>query len=111
DFIPKMLALWAARATLSPATLALAVSAFAAIMLLRRYAPKIPGFLVVTAAAALAVSLLQLPVETIGSRFGGIPSSFPPPKLDFWSWGKAREVLPSAFTIALLAGVESLLSA
>src|SRR5690606_23542649 len=53
----------------------------------------------------------HLPVETIGSKFGGVPSTFPPPRFDFWSWGKVREVLPSAFTIALLAGVESLLSA
>ena len=111
DFIPKMQALWTARGTLSPATLGLAVTAFTAIMLLRRYAPKVPGFLAVTAVAAVAVTLLHLPVETIGSKFGGVPSTFPAPKLDFWSWSKAREVLPSAFTIALLAGVESLLSA
>ena len=111
DFLPKMQALWAARGTLSLPTLALAASAFAAIMLLRRHAPKVPGFLVVTVAAAAAVTLLDLPVETIGSRFGGVPSAFPAPDFGFWTWGKARAVLPSAFTIALLAGVESLLSA
>lgn len=111
DFIPKLEALWRARDTLSVATLVLAVSCFAAIMILRRVAPKVPGFLVVTLVAAVAVSLLALPVDTIGTRFGGVPSSFPAPSLDFWSWSKARDVLPSAFIIALLAGVESLLSA
>jgi SulP family sulfate permease len=111
DFLPKMQALWAARATLSLPTVGLAASAFAAIMLLRRHAPKAPGFLIVTVAAAFAVTLLHLPVETIGSKFGGLSPTFPAPTLDFWTWAKAREVLPSAFTIALLAGVESLLSA
>lgn len=111
DFIPKLQALWAARASLSLPTLGLAVGCFSAIMLLRRYAPKVPGFLVVTIAAAAGVYLMALPVETIGSRFGGIPSTLPTPSFAFWSWSKARDVLPSAFTIALLAGVESLLSA
>ncbi|UTP41069.1 SulP family inorganic anion transporter [Phenylobacterium sp. LH3H17] len=111
DFLPKLQALWAARASLSLPTLALAVACFAAIMVLRRLAPKVPGFLVVTVAAAVIVSLLALPVETIGTRFGGVSSTLPAPSLDFWSWTKARDVLPSAFTIALLAGVESLLSA
>lgn len=111
DFLPKLQALWAARASLSLPTLVLAVACFAAIMGLRRLAPKVPGFLVVTVAAAVVVSLLALPVETIGTRFGGVTSTFPAPSMDFWSWTKARDVLPSAFTIALLAGVESLLSA
>ncbi len=111
DFIPKLQALWAARATLSLPTLAMAVSCFAAIMLLRRYAPKLPGFLIVTIAASAAAFFLTMPVETIGSKFGGVPSSIPMPSFAFWSWAKVRDVLPSALTIALLAGVESLLSA
>jgi SulP family sulfate permease len=111
DFIPKLQALWAARATLSLPTLAMAVSCFAAIMLLRRYVPKVPGFLVVTITASAVAFFLMLPVETIGSKFGGVPSSIPLPSFAFFSWGKVRDVLPSAFTIALLAGVESLLSA
>ncbi|WP_411287658.1 SulP family inorganic anion transporter [Phenylobacterium sp.] len=111
DFIPKLQALWAARASLSLPTLALATTCFAAIMLLRRFAPKVPGFLVVTIAASVAAYLLATPIETIGSKFGGVPSTLPTPNFAFWSWDKARDVLPSAFTIALLAGVESLLSA
>ncbi len=111
EFIAKLEALWAARDTLSPAAFALAFGCLLAILLLRRYAPKLPGFLIVTVAAAVLVALAGLPVETIGSRFGGVPSTLPTPSLDFWTWDKARELLPSAFTIALLAGVESLLSA
>jgi SulP family sulfate permease len=111
DFLPKLAALWAVRATVSLPTLAVAVASFAAILLLRRFAPRAPGFLLVTIAAAAVVWGLRLPVETIGSKFGGVPSTLPTPSLGFWSWAKAREVLPSAFTIALLAGVESLLSA
>src|SRR5690606_21991328 len=50
-------------------------------------------------------------VETIGSRFGEMSARLPAPDLSFWTWGKAADVLPSALAIALLAGVESLLSA
>jgi SulP family sulfate permease len=111
DFIPKLQALWDARATLNPSALAVAAGSFAAILLLRKLAPKAPGFLVVTIGASVVVWALKLPVETIGSKFGGVPSTLPAPSFAFWSWSKAREVLPSAFTIAVLAGVESLLSA
>ena len=111
EFIPKLQALWAARETLSLSALALAAGCLAAIWLLRRHAPKVPGFLVVTVAAAALVALAGLPVETIGSRFGEVPSALPVPSLDFLSWSKAQAVLPDALTIALLAGVESLLSA
>lgn len=111
EFIPKLQVLWAARDSLSPPALALAGGCLAGILLLRRYAPRVPGFLVVTIGAAVLVALAGLPVETIGSRFGGVPSSLPTPSLGFWSWSKLQAVTPDAFTIALLAGVESLLSA
>jgi SulP family sulfate permease len=54
---------------------------------------------------------MNLGIETIGSRFGGIPSTLPAPALPSLSWSRIVEVLPSAFTIAFLVGVESLLSA
>ena len=110
-FFAELKALWNAGATLSLHTLALSSACFIAILLLRRFAPKLPGFLIVTAIAAVAVFALALPVETIGTRFGGIPSTLPKPSFSFWSWGKVADVFPSAFTIALLAAVESLLSA
>lgn len=111
EFGPKLLALWDARASLSLPTLGLGVICLAAIAALRKYAPRAPGFLVVTAAAAGAAYVFNLPVETIGSRFGELPAGLPTPHLPAFSWAQAQAVLPSAFTIAFLAGVESLLSA
>ena len=61
--------------------------------------------------ASLIAWAAGLPVETIGSRFGGIPSGIPWPQIPTISLAKMGEVLPAAFTIAFLAGVESLLSA
>lgn len=111
EFIPKLRALWAARETLSLPAVGLSAACVAAILLLRRYAPRVPGFLVATVAAAIVVALVGLPVETLGSRFGDISARLPAPDLSFWTWGKTADVLPSALAIALLAGVESLLSA
>ena len=111
ELLPKLEALWAARATFTPVAAGLAAACLAAILILRRIAPRLPVFLIVTIAAAGGVAMLNLPVETIGRRFGGFTATIAPPTLDFWSWGKVQAVLPSAFTIALLAGLESLLSA
>jgi len=111
EFLPKLAALWAVRDTLSLPAFAVAAAGVAIILLLRRYAPRLPGFLIVTVAASAVVALAHIPVETIGSRFGEMSARLPAPRLDFWTWGKAVELLPSALTIALLAGVESLLSA
>src|SRR5690606_11666684 len=111
EFLPQLAALWAARDTFDPATFAIAAGALAVILLLRRTLPNVPAFLVAVVGASLAVWALGLPVETIGSRFGAIPSSLPLPGLPELDLEKAVEVLPSAFTIAFLAGIESLLSA
>ena len=111
EFIPKLQALWAVRDTLALPAVGLSAACVAAILVLRRYAPRIPGFLVATVVAAVVVAALGLPVETIGSRFGEMNARIPAPDLSFWTWGKAADVLPSALAIALLAGVESLLSA
>lgn len=111
EFLPKMRALWAVRETLTLPAVALSALSVAAILAMRRYAPRLPGFLIATVAAAVAVAALGLPVETIGSRFGEMSARIPAPDLSFWTWGKAADVLPSALAIALLAGVESLLSA
>lgn len=111
EFLDKWHAFWLARDTIDPATIAVAGGALAVILLLRRYAPSVPGFLVAVVAGSLAVTVFGLPIDTIGSRFGGIPSSLPMPELPSVSLARIGELLPSAFTIAFLAGVESLLSA
>jgi SulP family sulfate permease len=111
DFVEKLGAFWEARATLSPAATGLALAALVTILVLRRYAPKVPGFLVAVVGASVLVWAFGLPVDTIGSRFGGIPSSLPAPAWPVLDLAKTRAVMPDAFTIAFLAGVESLLSA
>jgi len=67
--------------------------------------------LIAVVAASAAVALLHLPVETIGTRFGGVPSSLPVPRLPEISFPLIWQVLPAALSFTLLGGVESLLSA
>jgi SulP family sulfate permease len=111
DFFAKWPAFWAARDTVNPANIAVAGSSLAIIVALRRFAPKAPGFLVAIAFGAVATTLLGLHIDTIGSRFGGLNASIPMPHFPEITIARIGELLPSAFTIAFLAGVESLLSA
>ncbi len=111
EFIAKIVSVWEARDTISLPTLALSLGAIAVIFSLRKFAPKVPGFLIVVVAGAVITALLQLDVETIGSRFGGVPSSLPMPHWPAVTWERVRELFQPALTIAFLAGVESLLSA
>lgn len=111
EFLPKLAALAADLGSFNGWALALALACVALIVGLRRVAPTAPGFLVAVVAASLLVAVSGLPVETIGSRFGQIPATLSMPALPEFSWARAVELLPSAFTIAFLAGVESLLSA
>jgi len=111
DFFAKWAAFWEARGSVSAAALALSAGALGVILALRRLAPRAPGFLLVIIATSAIAALAGLPVETIGSRFGGIAAGLPAPAFPAVSLARVRELLPSAFTIAFLAGVESLLSA
>ncbi len=72
---------------------------------------RIPGSLVAIILATVVVYFFHLPVETIGSRFGDIPSSLPSPSFPNIDFATIKELLVPAFTIALLGGIESLLSA
>ncbi len=72
---------------------------------------RIPGSLIAIILSTLAVQLFHLPVETIGSRFGSIPTTLPAPSLPHIDPATIRQLIQPAFTIALLAGIESLLSA
>ena len=72
---------------------------------------KIPGSLIAILASTIAVYLLHLPVETIGSKFGNIPSSLPNPTVPNLDFATIKSLIQPAFTIALLGGIESLLSA
>lgn len=111
DFVPKIAGLWAARHTLDPAALVLGVVSIAAILILRRRSPKVPWMIVVVGLASLVAALTLPSVETVAGRYGALPSGLPLPHVPALSLDKALNLLPSALTIALLAGIESLLSA
>jgi len=111
DFLEKIPVLWEARDTFSPATFAIAIVTLILIVLLRRIAPRFPGLIVAVGVGSALVALMVLPVDTLGSRFGELPSQMPWPQLPDLSPARMLELLPSAFVIAFLAGVESLLSA
>jgi len=111
DFVPKVEALAAALPTWNPATVAVSVISLGLILTLRAYRPKWPGLLFAVVLSAVLVAAFHLDVATIGSKFGGIPRTPPAPALAIPTWAKFVAVLPDAVTIALLAGIESLLSA
>lgn len=111
EFLPKLGVLWAHLDGFNGWALGLALGCIALIVGLRKLAPSAPGFLVAVVLASAAVALLGLPVDTIGSRFGGVPSSLPLPSLPALDPARWIALLPAALTIAFLAGIESLLSA
>ena len=111
DLVHGLPALWAARGQANLAALVIGVAAIAGIALLRHLIPWFPGSLLVIAAVSAIVARLPLPVDTIYSRFGELPSGLPTPAIPHVSIARISELLPSAFVIAFLAAVESLLSA
>lgn len=111
EFLPKTMALWAARATFNIAALAIGLGTIAVIFGLRRYAPRLPGLLIAVAIASMAGAFLALPIDSVASRYGALPAGLPWPTLPPITTALVVELLPSAFIIAFLAGVESLLSA
>lgn len=111
DLIHGLPALWNARSGVNLSALIVGLFSIAGIALLRHWLPWFPGSLLVIAAASAVVALSPLPVDTIFSRFGALPSGLPPPSIPHLSVARISELLPSAFVIAFLAAVESLLSA
>jgi len=111
ELIPKLMALAHAWPTASLSAIAIAAVSIGLIAVLRRLRPNWPGLLIAVLVASLAAWALALPVETIGSRFGGVPRELPLPALPPFSLAKAGAVLPDAIAFALLGAIESLLSA
>jgi SulP family sulfate permease len=109
--LEKIPFLWSNLSTLSAAALSLSLACIALLASLRIWRPRWPAMLIVVALAAAATAVLKLPVETIGSQFGGIPRDLPLPALPHLSWEKVQAVLPNAISFALLGAIESLLSA
>jgi SulP family sulfate permease len=97
--------------TLSPLETALGAASLAAIIVFRRYVQRVPGYIVVLFAATAAVVALKLPVATIGTRFGGIPSGFPGIEIPRFRAELMRPLISPAITVAMLGAIESLMSA
>jgi SulP family sulfate permease len=111
DFVDKWGVYLRALATINAAAVGLGAATLALIILLRRFVPRFPAYLIAIVGAAAAAAWFDLPVDTVGDRFPSMPSGLPMPHLPHISLGLAREVMPSAFVIAFLAGIEALLSA
>lgn len=95
----------------NPFALGIALVTIVIISVWPRYNKKIPGTLIALLATTAAVAIFDLPVETIGSRFGEIKASIPAPAWPMADFETFRLLLAPAFTIAMLGAIESLLSA
>ena len=111
DFLPKLEGLWSMRATIDRPSVAIGIGCVAAILVLRRLAPKFPWLVLVVALASVAAAVGFPSVETVAARYGALPNVIPMPQFPVISVALLIELLPSALTIAFLAGIESLLSA
>jgi SulP family sulfate permease len=111
DLMDKWVAYWDGRSTVNGTTLLVALFTFAILIVWPRISRFVPGPFIAMVAATLVVQLLHLPVETIASRFGGVPSTLPAPHWPTIPWNHMRDYISPSFTVALLAGIESLLSA
>ena len=110
-FLPKLKAYAAALPSWNPWALGLGLGTVLLVWAWPRVTRKVPGSLVAIIVTTAVVKVFGLPVETIGSRFGAVPTSLPMPHLPDLSWPLVSQLFSPALAIALLAGIESLLSA
>lgn len=111
EMLHKLPTLWQALPTVNPIAVVVAVAAIAGILALKSWRPAIPGMLVAVVIGGAATALFALPVETIGSRFGALPTGIGFNGLPGLSLARVRELLIPAIAFAMLGGIESLLSA
>lgn len=111
EFLPRITLLLAHMPSLNWQALAIGAATLAIMLILPRITKRVPASIVALLACTAACVLLHLPVETIGSRFGGIPRGFPPLAIPDFHAEHILPLIPSAFTVALLAALESMLSA
>jgi SulP family sulfate permease len=111
EFLERLRAYAAAIDTVDVPTVGLASASLVLILLTPKIVRFVPGQIVALLSATAAAALFTLPVETIGSRFGGIPSGLPDVHMPLFRADLILPLLPSALTVAILAAVESLLSA
>ena len=111
EFIARIAVLVENAGSASPATTVLAVGVLALILTWNRLVPRVPGYVVALVAGTAIASVLSLPLETIGARFGGIPSSLPEIRVPAFRADLILTLLSPTLTIAMLGAIESLLSA
>jgi sulfate permease, SulP family len=111
ELLPKLKALGEALPTFNAPAAGIALLSIVTIVGLKHYRPHWPSLLIAVAIASLATWAFGLPIETIGTRFGGISHGLPMPQLPAISLDKVMAVLPAAISFALLGSIESLLSA
>ncbi len=112
EFFDKMRVLAGHAGTFQWPTLALAAGSLAIILFWpKTWQRRVPGSIVALVLGTAAVALFQVPVETIGSKFGGIPQALPYPHIPALAWENIQHLFQPATTIALLAAIESLLCA
>ena len=111
DFINKWATYLANINQTSVYAVLLGVLGLASIIICKKISPKIPSYLVSILLVSVLAFAFSLPVDTIGSRFPNLPTGLPTPVWPTFSLDEIRLLVPSAFTIAFLAGIEALLSA
>ncbi len=111
EFLARMETLIAHAGTFSPLQTTLAAICLAVIVLIAKFVPRVPGAIVALFGATVAVTVLQLPVETIGTKFGGIPAGLPHLHIPTFQASLIPVLIGPAITVAMLGAIESLLSA
>ena len=111
DFGGRMAALARNFGTLSVYETGVAVSTLLLIVLFMRYFRRVPAYITALGIGTIAAIVFHLPVQTIGTRFGGLPSGFPHPHLPAFSFYLLRSLISPAITVAMLGAIESLMSA
>jgi SulP family sulfate permease len=111
EFLGRMEAVWAHIGTYSAMSVAIGTSAIVVILLVNRFVRAVPGTLVALVLGTWAAWAFQLQVETIGSRFGAIPSGLPQFQIPAFEPGLITTLISPAVTIAMLGAIESLMSA
>lgn len=110
QFVDKWAAYFHAFPTVDGLTAAIGLGTVGFIFAMKRWAPTVPWGIASIIAASAICAIFHFPVDTVASRFGSLPRSLPAPTFHF-DFARTLDVLPDAITIALLAGIESLLSA
>jgi SulP family sulfate permease len=111
EFVPRMRLLAAHFESVNGAALGLGLLSLAILLFFPRFTKRVPGSIVAVIVCTLIVEVFHLPVETIGSKFGGIPGGLPPFAIPDFHSEHILPLIPSAFTVAMLAALESMLSA